>query len=109
MILEMVTFARPEGFSDEDLLADARSTVAHWKANPDLLAKRFATFDAGQQVAGIYLWPDRAAAKRAHDDAWIARFQARTGRTPSFSYYEVFMEIDNENGKVKEFGFSDQT
>lgn len=105
MILELVTFARPEGFSDADLRADARGTVAHWQANADLLAKRFATFDEGRQVAGIYLWPDRAAAERAHDAAWIARFQGRTGQHPGFAYFDVFMEIDNEKGTVTEFAF----
>lgn len=75
MIIEMVMFDRPPGFSDTDLLEDARSTVAHWQANPDLVRKQFLKGDG--EVVGLCLWPDRAAAERAHDAAWVDRFRAR--------------------------------
>lgn len=100
MIIELVTFDRPEGFSESDLLEDARSTVAQWQANPDLMRKFFAS--QGDQVAGIYLWPTREAAEAAHDAAWVERFTARTGRVPQFAYWDVFMVIDNETGQVTE-------
>jgi hypothetical protein len=102
MILEMVSFERPEGFSDADLMEDARSTVAKWRADPDLIRKHFARAEDGT-IAGIYLWPDRAAAERAHDAEWIARFRERTGRTPRFAYFDIFMLIDNAEGTVREF------
>lgn len=102
MIVEMVRFERPEGFSDADLRADARSTVAHWQANPDLIRKHFLTGEDGT-VIGLYIWSDRAAARRAHDADWIARFRARTGKTPSFAYFDLFMLLDNEAGTVTEF------
>lgn len=102
MILEMVLFDRPEGCSDADLLEDARSVADHWRANPDLLRKHFVKNDAGK-VAGVYIWPDRAAAERAHDAAWVARFRERTGVEPEISYFDLFMLIDNEAGTVTEY------
>ena len=102
MILEMVSFERPEGFSDADLMADARSTVARWRADPDLIRKHFARGEDGT-IAGVYLWPDRAAAERAHDADWVDRFRARTGRTPRFAYFDIFMLIDNAADSVEEF------
>lgn len=54
MIVEMVTFTRPDGFRDEDLLEDARSTVAHWRANPDLIRKHSLAGEDGT-VMGLYV------------------------------------------------------
>lgn len=102
MILELVTFDMPPGFDDEDLIADARGVVAHWQANPDLIRKFFGRSPEGK-VAGIYFWPDRASAERAHDAAWVARFRERTGTEPGFAYFDLFMLIDNEAGTVSEY------
>ncbi len=107
MIVEMVMFDRPAGFTDTDLLEDARGTVAHWQANPDLIRKQF--LKSGGEVIGLYLWPDRAAAERAHDAAWVERFRARTGVEPAFRYYEMFMEIDNAAGEVREWPAGETT
>lgn len=101
MIMEFVAFDRPAGFTDADLLEDARGTVAHWRANDRLIRKHFVRHDDGR-IMGIYLWPDRAAAEAAHDAAWIARFRARTGVEPEITYGEVFMVIDNVTGQVTE-------
>jgi hypothetical protein len=101
MIMEFVRFERPEGFTDADLLEDARSTVDHWRANPSLIRKHFIT--DGPRVMGVYIWPDRAAAEAAHDATWQAAFKARTGVTPSIERFEMFMEIDNAAGEVREF------
>ena len=107
MIVEMVRFDRPEGFSDNDLMEDARSTVAHWRANPELIRKQFLAGEDGT-VIGLYLWPDRAAAKRAHDAAWVERFRARTGVEPRFAYFDLFMMIDNAAGEVTDFPLGDR-
>lgn len=101
MIMEIVEFDRPAGFSDADLLEDARSTVAHWQANTDLVRKHFVT--DGPTVMGVYIWPDRAAAEAAHDAGWVERFKARTGEAPRIRYFDMFMVIDNAEGNVREF------
>ena len=101
MIVEIVSFDRPAGFSDADLLEDARSTVAQWRADPELIRKQFVT--DGPRVKGIYLWPNRAAAERAHDAAWVERFKARTGETPRIERFDMFMMIDNVAGEVVEY------
>lgn len=108
MIIEIVSFDMPEGFDDAALLEDARGVADHWRANPELIRKHFAKSDDGR-VAGIYVWPDRAAAKRAHDAAWIERFRARTGTEPGFAYFDMFMLIDNEAGCVTEYPLDPST
>ena len=37
MIIEFVMFDMPPGFSNDDLMEDARSVAGHWQANPDLI------------------------------------------------------------------------
>jgi hypothetical protein len=106
MIVEIVSFDIPPGFSDDDLVADARSVAQHWQENPDLIRKHFVK-SADGKVAGIYVWPDKQAALKAHDPAWIARFRSRTGTEPSFAYFDMFMLIDNEAGTVSEFPLPD--
>ena len=101
MIMEIVEFDRPDGFTAEDLLEDARSTVAQWQANPNLVRKHFVT--NGPTVMGVYIWPDRASAEAAHDAEWIDRFKHRTGKLPRIQYFDMFMLIDNETGTVSEF------
>lgn len=101
--MEIVTFPRPAHFSDADLLADAKSTADHWQQNASLIRKHFVT--NGAQVMGVYIWPDRAAAEAAHDAEWLASFVARTGVAPTFEVFDVFMEIDNRMGEVREFPF----
>ncbi|MEY8838244.1 hypothetical protein AB9K41_04275 [Cribrihabitans sp. XS_ASV171] len=102
MIVEMVSFEIPEGFGAEELMADARSTVEHWRANKNLIRKHFLRSEDGR-VIGLYLWPDREAARAAHDADWVDRFRKRTGAEPSFAYFDLFMTIDNLAGEVREF------
>ena len=104
MILEIVKFERPQGFSDEDLLEDARSTIPRWQGFPGLIRKQFVT--DGPVVMGVYLWADRAAAARGHDAAWVKAFEARTGVRPDIAQYDLFMEIDNAADSVREFAFA---
>ena len=101
MIMEIVTFDRPEGFSDADLLEDARSTIPRWKGYKGLIRKHFVT--DGPNVMGVYIWESRADAARGHDAAWVEAFTARTGATPTLHIYDMFMEIDNAGDAVREF------
>jgi len=102
MIVEMVSFAPEPGATPEDILEDARGVVEHWQANPELIRKHFVRGEDGK-LAGLYVWPSREAARRGHDAAWIARFKERTGQTPTITYFDLFMLIDNEAGTVSEF------
>ena len=102
MIIEIVSFQMPTGFSNEDLLSDARSVAEHWQSNPDLIRKHFVRNSEGD-VAGIYIWPNKEAALKAHNSEWIDRFRSRTGTDPNFAYWDMFMLIDNETDEVREF------
>jgi len=103
MILEFVEFDSPKGWSRQQVAEEARNVIAHWQANPDLLRKHFLLELDGKTGAGVYVWPSLAAAKKAHDEAWRQSIIKRTGAAPRIRYFDLFLLIDNEHGKVTEF------
>ena len=105
MIVELVEFRQPAGWERERILADAKTTVAKWTANKDLVRKHFVMGlrdDAGVG-AGIYIWPSMEAAQKAHDAQWRAAIEKRTGSTPTIRYFDLFLLIDNEHDAVTEW------
>lgn len=105
MIVELVTFATPAGWSREQVLEDAKHTIPKWSSNRDLLRKHFA-LGLGEDdglSAGIYVWPSIDAAKQAHNEEWREGVKKRTGGYPTIRYFDLFLLIDNERGRVTEW------
>lgn len=100
MIVELVEFTHPPGSTRPEIDEGARATLPHWRANPDLLRKHYLLGTDGQTGAGIYFWPSAQAAQRAHDAAWIAQTEQRTGRPVRIRHFELLMTLDNERGLV---------
>ena len=103
MIVELVTFKAPPGAEWQGILADARTTIPHWQSNADLVRKHYLVSEDGQSCAGLYIWPSRATAEKAHDAAWRASTERRTGSTPQITYFDLMMLLDNEAGTVTEW------
>jgi hypothetical protein len=105
MIVELVTFSHPAGWSREQILEDAKHTIPKWTANRDLLRKHFlcGIGENARDGGGIYVWPSIEAAKRAHNDEWREGVKKRTGGYPTIRYFDLFLLIDNEHGRVTEY------
>ena len=103
MILEFVEFDSPKGWSRQQVAEEARNVIAKWQANKELLRKHFVLELDGKTGGGVYVWPSLEAAKKAHDEAWRQAIIKRTGAAPRIRYFDLFLLIDNENGKVSEF------
>lgn len=103
MILELVTFKAPAGADWDAILADARTTIPRWRANAQLVRKHYVLSEDGRECGGVYIWPDRAAAERAHDALWRAGVNARTGAEPTIVYFDLMMLLDNAAGTVTEW------
>jgi hypothetical protein len=105
MIVELVTFTLPAGWDRERVLADARTTVPRWSAEPELFRKHFlrGIGEADGTAAGLYIWPSVEAARKAHDEAWREGIRRRTGSDPAIRYFDLLMLIDNEEGTVTEW------
>ena len=105
MIVELVTFKSPAGWERSRILDDAKHTIPKWTSNPDLVRKHFllGIGEAEGTGAGIYIWPSVQAAKQAHNEEWRESVRKRTGGDPTIRYFDLFLLIDNERGRVTEW------
>jgi hypothetical protein len=107
MILELVEFNSPKGWTRAQVADEARHVIPKWQANKELLRKHFLLELTGsgerRTGAGIYIWPSVEAAQRAHNEDWRQSIIKRTGAAPTVRYFDLFLLIDNEQGKVTEF------
>ncbi len=103
MILELVEFNSPKGWTRQQVAEDARHVIPKWQGNKELLRKHFLLELNGKTGAGVYIWPSLDAAQRAHNEDWKQSVIKRTGAAPTIRYFDLFLLIDNENGMVSEF------
>jgi hypothetical protein len=102
VIVEFVQFEYPPGLTREQILEDARTTVARWRANKELIRKHYIVGEDGTGGA-FYIWPSKEAAQRGHNAEWFANIKARTGSVPTICYFDLTMIVDNEVESVVEF------
>ena len=102
MIVELVLFKHAAGWTREQILDDARGTVAKWRADPELIRKHYIVGD-DDTAGAFYIWPSRQAAERAHDAAWRAGVAQRTGAPPTIRLFDLTMIVDNKAAAVTEF------
>ena len=81
MILELVLFKSPPGMDRAAILEDAKHTVPHWRANPDLVRKHYLL----------------------SEDGYSEGVKRRTGSEPVIRYFDLLMVVDNEKGSVTEW------
>jgi hypothetical protein len=103
MILELVEFNSPKGWSRDKVAAEAKHVVPKWQANTELLRKHFLLELNGKTGAGVYIWPSVDAAQRAHNEEWRQSVIKRCGSAPTIRYFDLMLLVDNEAGKVTEF------
>lgn len=107
MILELVEFSSPKGWTREQVAAEARHVIPKWQANKELLRKHFLLelnpTNGSRTGAGVYIWPSVEAARRAHNEEWRQSIIKRTGAAPTIRYFDLFLLIDNEAGTATEF------
>ncbi len=103
MILELVEFNSPKGWTRAQVAEDARHVIPKWQANTELLRKHFLLSLDGKTGAGVYIWPSVAAAQKAHNEEWRQSVIKRTGAAPTLRYFDLFLLVDNEKGAVTEF------
>lgn len=103
MILELVEFNTPSGWTREQVVEEARHVIPKWQANQELVRKHFLLSLDGKSGGGVYIWPSVEAAQRAHDESWRQSVIKRTGAAPTIRYFDLFLLIDNKNGTATEF------
>lgn len=102
MITEYVLFDLPRGLSREEVIAGMHEVAPRWRAEKDLIRKTFVYDPAAGQAGAFYLWTHRAAAERAHDEAWRQRLRASYGSEPVIRYFDTPLVVDNALGQTIE-------
>lgn len=102
MITEFVLFSLPPGLPHEAVVQGMHEVAPRWAADPALIRKTFVYDAQAGQAGAFYLWPDRAAAERAHDAAWRQRIVEAYGSEPVIRYFETPLVVDNALGQVIE-------
>jgi hypothetical protein len=102
MITEYVLFDLPPGISRDEVVRGMREVAPRWRAEPDLIRKTFVYDPVANQSGACYLWKNRAAAQRAHDEAWRGRIREAYGSDPVIRYFDTPLVVDNALGQTIE-------
>jgi hypothetical protein len=100
MITEYVLFNLPAGISREDVVSGMHEVAPRWRKEPELIRKTFVYDAEANQAGAFYLWHNRAAAERAHDDAWRQRIRDSYGSDPVIRYFDTPLVVDNALGQT---------
>ncbi len=95
MITEIVRFDIAEEIDRDEVIRRFETTMPAWAENPKLVRKYYLFDEETRQGGGVYLWPDKASAQEAHDDAWCDRAEQLYGSRPTFEYFETPCIVDN--------------
>src|SRR5262249_38291222 len=98
MILELVEFNSPKGWSRQQVAEDARSVIPKWRANKELLRKHFLLELNGKTVAGIYIWPSVEAAQKVHDEERRQSVIRRTGGAANHTIFRFVPDYRQREG-----------
>lgn len=102
MITEYVLFNLPVGISREDVIAGMHEVAPRWRKETELIRKTFVHDPVANQAGAFYLWRNRAAAERAHDQAWRQRIRDSYGCDPVIRYFDTPLVVDNALGQIIE-------
>jgi hypothetical protein len=102
MITELVLFDLPKGMTREQVADFFRQNAPKWRANSELIRKNYLYDPATQRGGGAYLWPDIAAAQRAHSTVWCEMIRKTFGSEPVIQYFETPVVVDNVRAETIE-------
>ena len=102
MITEYVLFNLPAGITRDEVVQGMRDVAPRWRANAELIRKTFVYDPAANQTGAFYLWRNREAAQRAHDEAWRQRVRDTYGSEPVIRYFDTPLVVDNALGQTIE-------
>ena len=103
MMIEVITFALPEGMTREQVIQNYKDTTEKWRGVGDLIRKSY-LYDAEARLGGgVYHWKSIEAADHWHGEAWRKFVKELYGSDPVVRRFEVPIVADNEQDKTVEF------
>ena len=93
MVVVMVMVNLPANMTREQFVAHSWITAEHWKENQFLLQKTYLYDPPTRQGGALFVWHDRAAAERAHNDTWRQQMVQFYGSEPTVRYFEAPLAV----------------
>jgi hypothetical protein len=98
MIIAVVQIPMPKRPRADAISAQSKSAPTFRELGAKgLIRKDFLNGDAG---GGIYFWRSRADAEAWWTPAKLSEMEQRFGARPQITYYDSYVTVDNEAGKV---------
>ncbi len=102
MISEYVLFDLPADIGRDEVVQGMREVAPRWRDAAELIRKTFLYDPVAKQAGALYLWENREAAERAHDQAWRQRILDAYGSQPVIRYFDTPLVVDNALGQTIE-------
>jgi hypothetical protein len=102
MITEFVLFDVPATMTREQVVAGMRAVAPKWRANPDLIRKTFVYDPDEKQTGAFYLWKNKAAALKAHEDDWRRGVLDAFDSVPVIRFFQTPLVVDNASQETIE-------
>lgn len=100
MITALVEFKLPQQVSIEEARDLFMGSAAKFQDFPGLLRKYFLLSEDCSSAGGVYLWESRERAEQMYTQAWLDDLQSRFGSTPSITWFNTPVVIDNISSEV---------
>jgi hypothetical protein len=102
MIVEAVFFDLPAGTTRAAALGLYRRSAGNWAENPDLIEKYYFFDEARSLGGGVYVWPDREAARRWHGAEYEATVAEVYGAPPKIQILDALIRVDPGASRIEE-------
>ena len=100
MITALVQFKLPKPMTRDEAQEIFSTTAPRYRNLQGLIRKYYVLSEDGGTAGGVYLWKSRKAAQHVYDDDWKKFIFDKYGSTPSITYFESPVIVDNVSGEI---------
>jgi len=99
MIIAIVQIPLSGSRTREQAIAGAKASAPMYLGMKGLIRKDYLNGEGAG--GGVYLWESREAADAWYNDAWWVMMKERFGATPTLTFFEHYVTVDNAVGEVR--------
>ncbi len=100
MITALVQFQLPQSITCNEARAKFLTTAPKYRDTSGLIRKYYILSQDGRTAGGIYLWKSRQDAERLYSQEWKKFILQKYGASPSVTYFESPVIVDNITGEI---------
>ena len=104
MITALVQFRLPEPVTPARARELFLGSAPNYLGVDGLVRKYYLLSDDGGSAGGAYLWRTRSEAESFYSAAWQQMIKERYGATPTVTYFETPVVVDNLVGEIIDGG-----